>query len=347
MCSRRRLLAQTLLAATRGAYPLVCTLLLACLTPLVAAPARAELTIRFAHVVASDTPKGLAVQRFAQLVAERAPGRMRVVIHPNAELYGDADEIEALQVGAVEMLAPSLSKFGRIGFPEFELFDLPFLFDNLAEVRRLSESPLGKSLLAGLERQGLVGLGYLDNGFKQMSANRPLLKPGDFQGLRMRVQGSRVIAAQMRALGATPVALAFSRTPEALRLRIVEGTENPLSNFWTQRMDRVQSDLSLTQHAYLGYAVITSERFWRSLSEPDRKLLAQALREALAYGNRIADEQNDQALAALRRAGTTTVHTLQPEHRAALRAAVQPVYQFLGRRIGQTWLDDAHRALGR
>ena len=323
------------------------SLLLAMLVLLAAWPAHALLNIRFAHVVTPDTPKGLAVQRFAQLVAERAPGRMRVVIYPNAQLYGDSDEIEALQVGAVEMLAPSLSKFGRAGFPEFELFDLPFLFDNLTEVRQLTKGPLGQRLLDGLTRQGLVGLGYLDNGFKQMSANRPLLKPADFQGLRMRVQGSRVIAAQMRALGATPVTLPFSKTPEALRLQVVQGTENPLSNFWTQRMDRVQSHLSLTQHAYLGYAVITSQRFWRSLSEPDRELLAQALHEALAYGNEIADQQNEQALAALRSAGTTTVYTLRPEQRAALRHAVQPVYQQLGQRIGSAWLADLDRALGR
>lgn len=294
--------------------------------------------------MAEDTPKGLAVQRFAQLVAERAPGRIRVAIYPNAQLYGDSDEFEALQVGAVEMLAPSLSKFGRVGFPEFELFDLPFLFDNLAEMRQLTEGPLGQRLLAGLGRQGLVGLGYLDNGFKQMSAHRPLLAPADFQGLRMRVQGSRVIAAQMRALGATPVTLPFSQTHDALARHIVQGTENPLSNFWTQRMDSVQSDLSLTQHAYLGYAVITSQRFWHSLTEADRRLLAQALREALAHGNQIADQQNDKALIALRRAGTSKVHTLSPAQRASLRAAVQPVYEQLGQRIGPAWLSDAQRA---
>ncbi len=335
------------LPARRSAARRSWWLLLAGLALLAAGPAHALLTIRFAHVVAEDTPKGLAVQRFAQLVAERAPGRIQVAIYPNAQLYGDSDEIEALRVGAVEMLAPSLSKFGRIGFPEFELFDLPFLFSNLAEVRRLSEGPLGQRLLAGLSRQELVGLGYLDNGFKHMSANRPLRVPADFQGLRMRVQGSHVIAAQMRALGATPVTLPFSQTREALRRQIVQGTENPLSNFWTQRMHTVQPHLSLTQHAYLGYAVITSQRFWRSLPEADRTLLARALREALAYGNEIADQQNDKALVALRQAGTTEVHTLLPGQRAALRTAVQPVYEQLGQRIGPAWLTDVEQALGR
>ncbi len=160
------------------------------------------LTLRFSHVVAENTPKGLAVNRFKALVETRSDGRILVQIYPSAQLYGDHDEMQALRLGAVEMLAPSLSKFGRIGFPEFELFDLPFLFSQVSDVRRITQGPLGQQLFDGLSRQGLTGLGYFDNGFKQMSANRPLLAPSDFAGLRMRIQDSRVIAAQMRALGA-------------------------------------------------------------------------------------------------------------------------------------------------
>ena len=194
----------------------------------------APLKIRFAHVVAQDTPKGLAVERFKALVAERSGGRMVVEVYAGSSVYGDHDEMQALQAGAVEMLAPSLSKFGRVGFPEFELFDLPYLFDTLQDVHRITDGPLGARLLKSLERQGMVGLGFLDNGFKHMSANRPLLQPADFSGLRMRVQTSRVIAAQMRALGAIPVQLPFGATRQALARQVVQGTENPLSNFWTQ-----------------------------------------------------------------------------------------------------------------
>ncbi len=179
----------------------------------VAAPA---LTLRFSHVVAQETPKGLAANLFKQLVEQRSGGRIGVQVFPNGQLYGDGDEMQALQLGAVDLVAPSLSKFGRIGLPEFELFDLPFLFDDLSAVRRITLGPLGQRLLQGLPRQGLVGLGYFDNGFKQMSANRPLRAPQDFAGLRMRVQASQVIAAQMRALGARPVTLAFSETRRAL-----------------------------------------------------------------------------------------------------------------------------------
>jgi len=296
-----------------------------------------EITLRFSHVVAEETPKGLAANRFKVLLEQRSQGRIAVQVFPNSELYGDRDEMQALQLGAVDIVAPSLSKFGRIGLPEFELFDLPFLFDSLEAVRRITLGPLGQKLLDGLRRQDLVGLGFFDNGFKQMSANRPLLEPKDFVGLRMRVQASRVIAAQMRALGARPVTLAFGETRRALANGVVDGTENPVSNFWTQSMHEVQSDLSLTDHGYLGYAVVTNQRFWQSLASSDRELINQALQESLAFANQIADTQNDRALLALRQAGTTRIHTLSSAQRNRLRQAVQPVQQAFEKRIGPRW----------
>lgn len=322
--------------------------LLLCLLLLSSAwAARADVLIRFSHVVARDTPKGLAVERFKSLVEQRSGGRIRVTVYPDARLYGDLDEMDALRLGAVEMLAPSLSKFGPIGFSEFELFDLPFLFDRMVDVRRVTQGDVGRRLLASLSRQGLVGLGFFDNGFKQMSANRPLLEPADFKGLRMRVQASRVIAAQFRALGARPVVLAFSETRRALETGVVDGTENPVSNFWTQRMNEVQSDLSLTNHAYLGYAVVANQRFWTSLRPNDRAVVTKAMQEALAYGNAIADVENERALQALRAAGTTRIHLLTTQQRAALRATVQPVYDQLSARIGGQWIRDVQQALGR
>ena len=305
-----------------------------------------EITLRFSHVVAEETPKGLAANRFKVLVEQRSDGRIGVQVFPNAQLYGDADEMQALQFGAVDLVAPSLSKFGRIGLPEFELFDLPFLFDDLAAVRRITLGPLGQRLLHGLARQGLVGLGYFDNGFKQMSANRPLLAPQDFAGLRMRVQASQVIAAQMRALGARPVTLPFSETRRALASGVVDGTENPVSNFWTQSMHEVQSDLSLTGHAYLGYAIVANQRFWEGMAVADRELIALALQESASYGNQIADAQNDKALSALRAVGTTRIHQPSAAQLALMRQAVAPVHAELAQRIGARWLADAREAVG-
>lgn len=305
------------------------------------------LSLRFSHVVADETPKGLAVLRFKALVEQRSAGRIQVQVYPGGQLYGDHNEMQALQLGAVEMLAPSLSKFGRIGFPEFELFDLPFLFGAVADVRRITQGPLGQRLLKSLSHHGMAGLGYFDNGFKQMSANRPLLAPADFAGLRMRVQASQVIAAQMRALGAQPVSLPFSETRRALAAGVVDGTENPVSNFWTQGIHEVQTDLSLTEHGYLGYAVVANQRFWLSLAPADRALLTQALGEALAYGNQIADAQNTQALAALRLDGRTRIHSLTAPQTSRLRQAVEPVHQALAQRIGQAWMEALRGALER
>lgn len=299
-------------------------------------------TIRLSHVVAQQTPKGLALQRFKELTEQRSGGRIQVAIYPNSSLYGDADEMQALQMGAVDMLAPSLSKFGRIGFPEFELFDLPFVFDTAAQVRQVCDGAVGQRLLSSLGRQRLVGLGYLDNGFKHMSANKPLLEPADFAGLRMRVQSSRVIAQQMRALGAQPVNLSFGETRRALATGVVDGTENPVSNFWTQRMHEVQTDLSLTQHGYLGYAVVAHRDFWSSLPAPDRQLVHQALQEALAWGNTIAEQENADALLALRRLGSTRIDVPTPAQREQLRQAVRGVYAALEKRIGAAWLQELH-----
>jgi C4-dicarboxylate-binding protein DctP len=306
--------------------------------------AQAAMIIRLSHVVAEDTPKGLAARRFQALVQSRSGGRLEVVVFAGARLYGDHDEMQALQLGAVEILAPSLSKFGRIGFPEFELFDLPYLFSDAASVRRITQGPLGQRLLQRLQRQQLVGLGYLDNGFKHMSGNHPLLQPEHFVGMRMRVQASTVIAAQMRALGARPVTLAFSETRRALALGVVDGTENPISNFWTQRMHEVQSDLSLSQHGYLGYALVANQRFWLGLPQDDRDLLRDALGEAMVFGNQISDTQNDKALAALRDSASTRIHVPDAAQVARMRRAVQPVYDGLAKRIGEGWLRDARNA---
>jgi len=328
LASRRRLLGA--LAAT--AVPL----------PAAAQPAR--VTIRLSHVVTRQTPKGLTMERFQQNVQQASAGRIQVVIYPNSLLYGDADEMQALQLGAVDMLAPSLSKFGAIGFPEFELFDLPFLFGARAQVHRITRGPVGQALLDGLAHQGLVGLGYLDNGFKHMSANRPLLAPQDFAGLRMRVQSSRVIARQMRVLGARPVVLAFGEARRALALGVVDGTENPISNFWTQRMHEAQLDLSLTAHAWLGYAVVAQRRFWDFLGAHDRHLVLTALQEALAWGNTIAQQENDAALAALRASGATRIHLLDEGRRERLRQGTQAVYEQLEPRTA-AWLERVRAAL--
>lgn len=296
--------------------------------------ASSALVVRFSHVVAPNTPKGQMATRFQQLVAHSSNGRIRVEVYPDSQLYGDDDEMEALQLGAVDLLAPSLSKFGTAGVPEFEVFDLPFLFDRLTQVRCVTHGPIGRQLLQRLARHQMVGLGFLDNGFKQMSAQRPLQGVQDFKGLRLRIQASRVLAAQMQALGAYPVVLPFGETQRALAEGVVDGAENPLSNFLTQQLAPVQRAVTLTHHGYLGYAVVSNPRFWASLKAADRDLLTRALNTALEEGNRRAAQLDEQALATLRQTPGLRVYPLSPAQRLALRQAVQPVHDDFQRRVG-------------
>lgn len=306
---------------------------------ILAFPARAELIVRFSHVVSDNTPKGLAATRFKELVETRSKGSIRVEVYPLSTLYDDSDEMLALQLGAVEIIAPSLSKFGRFGFPKFELFDLPFLFRDIEEVHLITTGAVGKGLLKELSKQQFLGLGFLDNGFKHMSADRPLMNPADYVGLRMRIQPSRLIAAQMQAVGSRPIPLALSETRTALERKVVDGTENPLSNFVTQHIHEVQTDLTLTQHAYLGYAVLTNQRFWRSLAEADRLILANSMSDALEYGNQLTASQDAAALAFLRKTNATKIHALSENQRANLEAAMKPVYENAKARIGDSLLN--------
>lgn len=308
-----------------------------------AQPPSVPIVVRFSHVVASNTPKGQMVEHLQKLVQQRSGGRIRVEIYPNSILYGDDDEMQALQLGAVEMLAPSLSKFSAVGAAGFEVFDLPFLFQNMAQVRCVTQGTVGRQLLESLSRQQMVGLGFLDNGFKQMSAPRPLQKIQDFRGLRLRIQASRVLSAQMRSLGAQPVILPFSETRQALASGVIDGAENPLSNFLTQRLAPVQPAVTLTNHGYLGYAVVTNSQFWAHLSVPDRTLLSQALLDALQQGNHLSEKINQQALTVLKQTSSTQVHTLSVPEFQALRQAVQPVHADFERRGGSSLLRQIQR----
>jgi C4-dicarboxylate-binding protein DctP len=190
------------------------------------------------------------------------------------------------------------------------------------------------------------GLGFLDNGFKQMSARRALRTPADYRGLRVRVQASRVLGEQMRALGAQPVVLPFGETQRALASGVVDAAENPPSNFLTQGLAALQPHLTLTQHGYLGYAVVTHPRFWESLSRVDRALVDDALAEALAHGNRLAEALDRQALATLRQTPGLRLHALGAAEREALRRHLRPVVDGFGRSVGAGLLRDVQRAIG-
>lgn len=297
--------------------------------------AQAPIVIKFSHVVATDTPKGQAAERFKQLAEKATNGKVKVELYPNSQLYKDKEELEALQLGAVQMLAPSLAKFGPLGVKEFEAFDLPYIFPTKTALYNVTEGEIGKSLLKKLEPKGITGLAYWDNGFKVMSANKPLHNPADFKGLKLRIQSSKVLDAQMRALGANPQVLAFSEVYQALQTGVVDGTENPPSNMYTQKMHEVQKHVTVSNHGYLGYAVIVNKKFWDGLPPDIRGQLEKAMREATTFEKAIAQRDNDQALEAIKKAGKTQIYTLTVQEQAEWRKALAPVQKAMEGRIGK------------
>ncbi|GAB6049312.1 TRAP transporter substrate-binding protein [Hydrogenophilus islandicus] len=312
----------------------------------VAAHGAEPIVIKFSHVVAEDTPKGKGALKFKELAEKYTHGAVKVEVYPNSTLYKDKEELEALQLGAVHLLAPSLAKFGPLGVRQFEAFDLPYIFDGYDDLHKVTYGPVGKKLLEALEPKGIKGLAYWDNGFKVFSANKPLRKPEDFKGLKMRIQSSKVLEAQMRALGALPQVMAFSEVYQALQTGVVDGTENPPSNLYTQKMHEVQKYVTLSDHGYLGYAVIANKRFWEGLPAEIRTQLEKAMQEATEYANAIAKEENDKALEAVRKAGTSEIIELTPDEKLALKKALIPVHEEMASRIGKETIEMIYQATG-
>jgi C4-dicarboxylate-binding protein DctP len=302
-----------------------------------------QIVIKFSHVVAPDTPKGKAAERFKQLAEERTKGRVKVDVYPNSALYKDGEEMEALQLGAVQMLAPSMSKFGPLGAPQFEVFDLPYIFPNRDVLHRVTLGPVGQDLFKLLEPKGIVGLAFWDNGFKMMSANKPLHLPADYKGLKMRIKSSKVLEAQTRALGALPQVLAFSEVYQAMQTGVVDGSENSLPNFYTQKYYEVQKYLALTSHGYDGYAVIVNKKFWEGLPADIRDVLAKAMAEATVYENALSDQASADSLAKVKASGRTEIYQPTEAEAAALHKALLPVQKEMESRIGKKWIDAIHK----
>ncbi|GJD62740.1 TRAP transporter substrate-binding protein [Methylobacterium frigidaeris] len=305
-----------------------------------AALAQAPILIKFSHVVAPDTPKGRGADKFKELAEKYTNGKVKVEVYPNSQLFKDKEEVEALQLGAVQMLAPSLAKFGPLGAKEFEVFDLPYILPDKAALRRVTDGALGKRLFDKLQSKGITGLAYWDNGFKVMSANKPLRMPADFRGLKMRIQSSKVLEAEFRALGAIPQVMAFSEVYQGMQTGVVDGSENTPSNMFTQKHHEVQKYITLSDHGYIGYAVITNKKFWDGLPADVRTELDKAMKEATAYANEVADKDNADALEEMKKSGKTTFITLTSEEKAAWKAALEPVTADMAKRVGKDVIEE-------
>jgi C4-dicarboxylate-binding protein DctP len=304
------------------------------------ASAQSPIIIKFSHVVATDTPKGKASEKFKELAEKYTGGKVKIEVYPNSTLYKDKEELEALQLGSVQMLAPSNSKFGPLGIREFEVFDLPYILPDLKTLRKVTEGPLGLRLLKLLDSKGITGLAYWDNGFKQMSANKKLVAPADYQGVKFRIQSSRVLQAQFKALSSLPQVMAFGEVYQALQTGVVDGQENTWSNIYTQKMHEVQKYITETNHGYIGYVVIVNKKFWEDLPADIRDQLTKAMKEATDFNNTQSQKENEDALAEIRKSGKSEIIKLTPEQDEAMRKAMEPVYKDAAGRVGQPLIDE-------
>ncbi|MBR0960031.1 TRAP transporter substrate-binding protein [Bradyrhizobium japonicum] len=304
------------------------------------ASAQSPIIIKFSHVVATDTPKGKGAEKFKELAEKYTGGKVKVEVYPNSTLYKDKEELEALQLGSVQMLAPSNSKFGPLGIREFEVFDLPYILPDLKTLRKVTEGPLGARLLKLLDSKGITGLAYWDNGFKQMSANKKLITPADYQGVKFRIQSSRVLQAQFKTLGSLPQVMAFGEVYQALQTGVVDGQENTWSNIYTQKMHEVQKYFTETNHGYIGYVVIVNKKFWDDLPADIRGQLSKAMKESTDFSNAQSQKENDDALAEIKKSGKSEIIKLTAEQDEAMRKAMEPVYKDAAGRVGQALIDE-------
>ena len=302
--------------------------------------AQAPIVLKFSHVVAPETPKGKGAEKFKELGEKYTNGKVKIEVYHNSTLYKDKEELEAMQLGAVQMLAPSNSKFGPIGIKEFEVFDLPYLLPSKAALRKVLDGAIGQRLLKLMEPKGMIGLAYWDNGFKQMSANKPLRMPEDYKGLKFRIQSSKVLESQFRALGAIPQVMAFSEVYQALQTGVVDGQENTASNIYTQKMHEVQKYTTLTNHGYIGYVLIANKKFWDGLPADVRGQLDKAVKEATEYSNKISEQENNEALEEIKKSGKTQLITPTGAEGAAMRKAMEPVYADMASRVGKALIDE-------
>jgi len=304
------------------------------------ASAQAPIVIKYSHVVADQTPKGQAALKFKELAEKALPGKVQVQVFSNSQLFGDGKEMEALLLGDVQIIAPSLAKFAKYT-KKLQIFDLPFLFDDIEAVDRFQDGPKGQELLKSMNSKGIVGLGYLHNGMKQLSANKPLRTPADAKGLKFRIQTSDVLEEQFKAVGGNPQKLAFAEVYQALQTGVVDGTENPWSNIYTKKFHEVQKYIMDSNHGVLDYMVIANAGWWNKLPPDVRKALEVAMTESIRHGNKIA---LDEDMVYRKKAIDEKRAEVLPMSKAELaqwRSAMKPVWKKFEADIGKDMLDAA------
>jgi C4-dicarboxylate-binding protein DctP len=296
--------------------------------------AEEPILIKFSHVVADSTPKGQGALMFKKLVEERLEGKVKVEVYPNSTLYGDANELDALRNNDVQLLAPSLAKFDQYT-KQLQVFDLPFLFDDLEAVNRFQKRAKGRQLLRSMEAHDIAGLAYWHNGMKQLSATRALHVPTDAKGLNFRIQPSAVLESQFSVIGANSQKLPFSEVFDALKSGKVQGAENPWSNIYSKKLHEVQPFISETNHGVLDYMLVSNSRFWYSIPHQVRTELEAIIDEVTYAVNKQAEADNQADRQRIIDSGRSQVISLTPEQRQAWRDAMRPVWAQFEDQIGK------------
>jgi C4-dicarboxylate-binding protein DctP len=298
------------------------------------------ITLKFSHVVAEKTPKGQAALKFKEAAERLLPGKVKVEVYPNSQLFGDAKEMEALALGDVQFIATSLAKFDKFT-KKLQVFDVPFMFKDVDAVDRFERGKVGQSLLHAMENRNYLGLAYWHNGMAQMSANKPLLTPADAKGLKFRIQQSDVIAASYEAVGANVQKLAFSEVYQALQTGTVNAQENTWSNILSQKFFEVQKDFVESNHRVIDYMVLVNAKWWKGLPADIRDGLTKAMAEATEANNKIANDLNAEAKKKIATSGVTKIHELTPAQHDAWVKAMHPVWAKFEKEIGKDIIEAA------
>jgi C4-dicarboxylate-binding protein DctP len=312
----------------------------------VAGRAQEPIIVKFSHVVSPDAPKGKAAVKFKELAEKYTNGKVKVEVYPNSSLYKDKEELEALQLGSVQLLAPSISKFGPLGIKEFDVFDLPFLMVDDARAHAVYASPFLAEMGKKLEAKGVEPLAYWDNGAHVYTCNKPLRVPADFRGLTMRIHGSKVLDTVARELGAIPQIMAFSELYQALQTGVVDGEDNVPSNILTQKFYEVQKYLTVSYHGRLTYSLITNKKFWDGLPADVREGLNKAVKESTDFFNEVAAKDNADALEKIKASGKIEVHYLTDDEKKAWIAKLMPVHREMQSRFGKDFIEKVYKASG-
>jgi C4-dicarboxylate-binding protein DctP len=297
-----------------------------------------QVVIKFSHVVAENTPKGLAAQRFAKRVNEKSGGQIKIEVIPNGGLYSDQEELEALQRGDVQMIAPATTKLSSFS-PKWQVLDLPYAMPTSESIIKALNGNIGNTLLQSLEEKNMKGLTLWINGFKQITTNDgPVVHPDDLKGQNLRIMPSTVLQNQFDEVGAKAVGLDFNDTYRLLESGELNGEENTISNIYSKKFFDVQSHLTISNHGFLGYAVIMNGEYWKNLSSKQQNIISEALNESTSWNQTQSFAMNEEQLALIEKNSSIDIHYLTKEEKREWANRWETVYRDFKSEIGEDLL---------